>query len=199
MHDPETLILRLGPLSLWHRDRNGVDGACAWFMRASHGSREVLKAIERRFDFDWDRTTRLHDGTLAPLGFFDGSPLNWPIMSIHAIALNLFFLAAVEHFGGRRKAMRFVQGNLALILIFAENPCDSPVQGWMHRFGIDESETREDRIRKAAAMIYGWILRATRPWYRHPRWHVHHWRIQVSWPRWVRVMARSGSAADYGR
>lgn len=181
MRDPYTLIGRLGPFDLWHRDRGGVDGACGWFMRASHGKPDTLKKIESCFEMDWDRTLDLCDGTTSPLGLFDKSPFGWPVMSIHAIALNLFFLAAYEHFGSRDRAMRFMRRQLCEILIFAENPFDSACQGWLHRYGVDERETREERIHKAAVMIYGWILRESRPWYRHPRWHVGHWRLTVRW------------------
>jgi len=146
-------------------------------MRSHHGNPETLKKIESRFEFDWDRTIDIHDGTKSPLGLFDQSPFGWPVMSIHAIALNLFFLASLEHLGNRGKAWKFMRKRLFDILLFAENPSDSACQGWLHRYGIDERETRQERIHKAAVMIYGWVLRETRPWYRHPRWHVHHWRV----------------------
>lgn len=182
MRDPFTLIGRFGPFDLWHRDKGGIDGACGWFMRANHGDPKMLERIERRFAMDWDRTIKLHDGASAPMGLFDESPFGWPVMSIHAIALNLLFWAAFEHFGCKRDpAMKFMRDNLVEILLFAENPTDSACQGWLHRYGIDERETRQDRIHKAALMIYGWVLRESRPWYRHPRWHVSHWRLTMRW------------------
>lgn len=182
MHDPYILLTRVGPFDLWHRDKGGRDGACGWFMRAHHGSPETLRKIESRFEMEWDRTIQIHEGTHSPPGLFDCSPFGWPIMSIHAIALNLFFWAAFEHCGcNRDRAMKFMRKNLCEILLFAENPTDSAVHGWLHRYGIDERETCEERIHKAAVMIYGWVLRETRPWYRHPRWHVSHWRITCRW------------------
>jgi hypothetical protein len=185
MHDPYVLIGRLGPFDLWHRDKNGRDGACGWFMRASHGNPETLKKIESSFEFDWDRSTKLHNGTDAWLGLFtpmtDTFKNQFPNMSVHGVAINLFFLAALAHFGTRDKAMEFIKSELAEILLFAENPCDSAWHGWCRKYGTDGNEDREENIHKAAVMIYGWVLRATRPWYKHPRWHVHHWRITSRW------------------
>jgi len=181
MRDPFTLIGSFGPFSLWHRDKGGRDGACGWFMRANHGDPEVLKRIESRFAFDWARSLNLHDGTTSQMGFFTDDPYGWPAMSIHAIALNLFFLAALEHFGSRKRAVKFLNEQLFEILLFAENPSDSPAQGWLRRYGVDEREDRKERISENARMVYGWILRASRPWYRHPRWHMNHWRLTMRW------------------
>ena len=49
---------------------------------------------------------------------------------------------------------------------------------------------RTDVSRSLFSGVARWILRERRPWWRHPRWHVHHWRIQVHpWQqvcRWFR-------------
>lgn len=184
--------------TIWHKDPErgpGGDDSCGWFMRAHHGNQEVLAKIIKRFDEDWDRvyTTKKEDhgpddGKLVPRTYYFGyfhpqdSGAGMPNMSVSAIVLNLFFLAANEHFNSNgltnwRKTRRWMQKNLFDILLFAENPTDSLRDSIVRKWGTDTS--REERIRSMAATIYGWILRETRPWYRHPRWHVHHWRLQV--------------------
>jgi len=40
-------------------------------------------------------------------------------------------------------------------------------------------ELREERIEWAAEVVYGCILRRSRPWYKNPVWHVWHWQFQV--------------------
>lgn len=184
--------------TIWHKDPErgpGGDDSCGWFMRAHHGNQEVLAKIIKRFDEDWDRvyTTKKEDhgpddGRLVPRTYYCGyfhpqdSGAGMPNMSVSAIVLNLFFLAANEHFNSNgltnwRKTRRWMQKNLFDILLFAENPTDSLRDSIVRKWGTDTS--REERISSMAATIYGWILRETRPWYRHPRWHVHHWRLQV--------------------
>lgn len=205
MHDPYTQIARVGVISLWHKDpcTDGSDDSCGWFMRARHGDKAVLDKIVKRFEFDWDRTYQTsredwdetEDGPYNPTLRFRGyfAPNGDPVFSVHSIALNLFFIAAgiVFENDGRtnwKKSRRFMRKNLFDILMFAENPTDSMRDMITREFYDGRAESvdeRQDRIRQAAAMVYGWILRHQRPWYREPRWHIHHWRISglLSWIR----------------
>jgi len=167
-------------ITIWHVDpeRDGSDDSCGWFMRERHGDPKVLERIRRLFAEDWDRVfVSGESGRMYPVGLFypDGKPR----FSVHGIVLNLFFLAALEALGGSHNAARFMQRNLWEILWFAEKPIDSLHASLTHTFGVNEHETKAERIEHFAGIIYGWILRKSRPWYRHPRWHVWHWSLQV--------------------
>lgn len=207
MHDPETLVKDFGFFQIWHVDPckgPGGDDSCGWFMRAHHGDDEVLEKIVREFAFDWDRTfdtSRQGDGEddepsvrrVYNCGLF--KPNGDPHLSVMAIALNLFWRAASVHFKSDgltnwKRANRFMKENLFDIMLFAENTLDSLHDGITRKFekGCGEEygiRARQERIRNMAACIYGWILRSERPWYRHPRWHIHHWRINI--PMWYRL------------
>lgn len=69
--------------------------------------------------------------------------------------------------------------NLFDILIFAENHLDSLHDSIALTFGNDDRKSTE-RIENMAAIIYGWVLRADQSWWQHPRWHIHHWRLQLN-------------------
>lgn len=206
MHDPMTQIYHCGLFTLWHVDPErgpGGDDSCGWFKRAHHGNQVVLNKIVKRFGEDWDRTWTYdpkEDGgsegehtrgkTVHMCGYFN--PNGMPRMSVSGITLNLFFLAACDHFssdGGTNweKARKFMRKHLYDIIMFAENPTDSLHDTLTLKYGNDT--TREDRIRAMAAIIYGWILRADQKRWQHPRWHVHHWKFQIhpieAFKRWA--------------
>ncbi len=192
--------------TLWHEDpckRKGrnvrSDDSCGWFMRAGHGDPAVLAKIERAFDFDWDRVHKSDsDGKEYNLGLFlpHGMGFGLPNMTPSGITLNLYLLACHEHFKCNgssmwRKSRKFVRKNLLEILLFAENPSDSLFTSICRTWDTTSTdpsrwaEERKARIHHFAAIIYGDILRRSRPWYKHPRYHVHHWRLQIN--DWYRV------------
>lgn len=208
MHSPETLIgtIRL-PFTkfilahLWHIDpgTDGTDDSCGWFKRARHGNPATLEEIRKNFEFDWDRTFTpdREDDEKSPevppttyyQGFFRPVPDGRPVLSAHAIALNLYSTAA-HTVMGRMRAQRFLRRHLFHILIFSENPVDSLLNDITLKFerGCNMEHTarrRAERIARMAACIYGDILRRTMPWWRHPRWHLHHWKFQFPW--WQQV------------
>lgn len=170
--------------TLWHKDpdRKGDDDSCGWFKRARHGDKAVLEKIVKRFEFDWDGVFKSDDGSVYPCGYFNVGGM--PRFSVHGIVLNLMFLAGIEVLGSRKTASRFCQKNLFEILLFAENPTDSLHDTLTLKWGKDEK--REERIRNLASCIYGYLLRETQPWYRHPRWHVLHWRLQIHFWQTIR-------------
>lgn len=196
--------------TIWHVDPckgPGGDDSCGWFMRSHHGDAKVLEKIISRFEFDWDRIYQSKKESGDDEGFREHTyfcglfkPDGDPHLSVHGIVLNLFFIAASVYFecDGRtnwRKSKRFMRQNLFDILMFAENPKDSLFDGITRKFqkGCGEehdTEERKARIRNMASCIYGWILRQQRPWYRHPKWHFHHWKIQClpiqRWMRWLK-------------
>lgn len=187
-------------ITIWHEDpeTDGTDDSCGWFIRARHADKTVLEKIIKRFEFDWDRTytsDRGEDNTdnvrIYPVGLF--RPNGDPYLSVHAIVLNLFRMATWEMMG-ERKATKYINNHLADILIFAENPFDSLHDIIIRKFekGCNEPYTkreRDERLRRLAAIIYTYILRDIRPWYKHPRWHIHHWRFQIHpWQRIRRLL-----------
>ncbi len=178
MHDPMTQVWasKHNRIVIWHidPDHKGDDDSCGWFMRSRHGDPAVLEKIKERFEFSWDRTYE-HGGQRKLNGYFD--PVTGdPQFSAGAIALELFFLAALVVFKRRTRAVRFMRKGTFDILHFAENPIDSLHPMLTCQYG---REKRQDRIEYFASCIYGWILREQRPWYRHPRWHIWHWQIQL--------------------
>lgn len=200
MHDPQTVAFdirwpwwwmkyRPSFITVWHVDpeTDGSDDSCGWFIRSRHADQSVLERIVKRFEFDFDRTFHSDGGRVYLCGLF--APNGEPHFSVPGVVLNLFFMAAMEHFqsNGRsnwRKSRQFMQRNLFDILHFAENTTDSLFDGLTRKFEIGCSESytpqrREERIRQLAGTVYSWILRNERPWWRHPKWHVHHWKLQI--------------------
>lgn len=193
MHDPDTVAFeikspfkiksKLFPegyrntlITIWHRDpeSDGTDDSCGWFMRARHGDKAVLIKIENEFGYHWDTVFKSEgSGKIYYCGLF--TPQGYPNMSLYAITLNLFFWAAFHTFNSRNKADKYMNQHLFDILFFAENQTDSLNSSLTQKYG---EEKREDRIKDTARIIYSYILRDTRPWYKHPRWHVWHWRVQ---------------------
>ena len=176
--------------TIWHVDteRDGTDDSCGWFIRQRHADQKVLERIAKRFEHDFDRVFRSDSGTVYFCGLF--TPNGEPHFSVQGVVLNLFFLAACEHFNCNghtnwRKARQWMQRNLFDIMLFAENPTDSLYDGLMRKFEIGcgeqyTPEARAERINNLASCIYTWILRHERPWWKHPRWHFWHWKIQIT-------------------
>lgn len=165
-------------ITIWHEDpeTDGTDDSCGWFMRTRHGDKAMLEKIRKNFESEWDSEYG---------GWFnkDGTPR----LSVSAIAINMFSTAIhamTKYDWDARK--KFMRNHLYDILIFAENNVDSMHDGIVQKYG---PEKRDERISQHAGMIYSWILRAQRPWYRHPRWHIWHWKLQVhplqSFKRWA--------------
>lgn len=205
MHDPMTVAfdIKYPRITIWHVDpeKDGTDDSCGWFPRGRHCNQAVLEKIVKRMEFDWDRTfdpnksdDDYDDGEikigLKPVyncGLF--KPDGLPNLSVAGVVLNLFFIAAGEHFESNghtnwKRARRWMNEHLFEILHFAENTTDSLFDDITRKFeiGCNEEYTkrrRDERIRQMAGSIYSWILRAERPWWKHPRWHFWHWKIQV--------------------
>lgn len=200
MHDPMTVAhelkwpwknrygMRDSWLTIWHVDpeKDGTDDSCGWFIRARHCDQDVLAKVVKAFDFDWDRVfvsdskNTYYTGLFYPTDQYEGAPRLSPI----AITLCLYRLAAHVVFNSNwRKTNRFMQKYLHDIVMFAENPFDSLHPAITQQFGKDGN--RDERIAHFASIIYSDIMRKLRPWWEHPRWHIHHWSIQ--WHFWQKL------------
>lgn len=201
MHDPSTLAFdirypwkdkdnfRNSFIRIWHVDpeKDGTDDSCGWFISSRHLDQAVLDKIIKEFELDWDD---VFEGKYNCGLFLENGQ---PHFSVSGITLNLFYKAALQIFIARqkgegykwqKKARNYIQKHLADILLFAENPTDSLFDSITRKFeeGCKEEytkEKRDERIKRMASIIYSYIERDLRPWYKHPKWHVHHWKIDV--------------------
>lgn len=177
MYDPYSQIGRFGPFTLWHKDpeTDGTDDSCGWFQRQRHMNQDLSNGIRQEFEFNFKHNYWFTE---------DGMP----IFSTQGIVLNMYGAAAWKIFyPNRKKYDRFFRKHIYDILKFAENPTDSLHTAVTneYRYRMIEHdrtkvESRQERISGFASVVYSDIMRKLRPWYRHPRWHVHHWRISFN-------------------
>lgn len=207
MHDPDTLAFRVRlPIpfgkqrrkdysggwfeiaEIWHHDpcSDHSDDSCGWFIRARHGDKHTLKKIIHAFQFEW---------TNAYQPWFHGN--GDPALSTIGIVVQMFQVAAFHHFNGsRRRTEKFMRRYLFQIIAFAENSTDTMATSIQGRWG-EAQQPADERAAEAARIIYPFVLRLTRPWWKHPRFHVHHWRIYFPIARWLRhrILSRENNAA----
>jgi hypothetical protein len=184
MHDPCTLAFdiylgrkekrnghyRTPIISIWHKDpeKDGSDDSCGWFIRSRHIDPKLIERVRKEFAFNFQ-----HNYWFTPDGI--------PKFDTGAVTLNMYSAAAWQIFmylnndkPNRNKYRKFMRKYLFDILYFAENPTDSISGSINMRYG---KETDETRINEFTSIVTADIMRKIRPWYKHPRWHIHHWQI----------------------
>ena len=173
MKDPHSLLFSIGRLNVWHRDKGGRDGGCIHFMRAHHGDQEVLQKITSDFQFN------AKSG--VPSWFTSTGD---PVLSTRGIVLEMFFNAAFRIFKTRRQAISYLRKRYVDIMLFAENSVDTMHNQIQGTYG-ECRQPMDDRMRRAASTVYGFILRDLRPWWKHCRFHIHHWRFSHPRLNWL--------------
>lgn len=99
-------------------------------------------------------------------------------LSTSGIVLDMFWHAAHEVFKKNwKKTDKWLRNNIVEILQFAENNVDSLHSGFGYFTKYPKDYTRRERIEQHAGIVYAFILRDLRPWWKHPKWHVHHWQV----------------------
>lgn len=180
--------------TIWHRDpeRRGNDDSCGWFTPPfNETQREICKILAQDEARDpWFMKTdqeRNDDPVLCEtlvrgafhlvsrclrnrgycrLAATDSECARWSIGLVHNSSDNF------------RSSLCFRSG-------YHSN--------W-YKDGVPNTEEQDRYFREQQAMsffaaIMGKMLRERRPWFRHPRWHVWHWRVQFhlaqTFKRWA--------------
>jgi hypothetical protein len=206
MHSPETLAFeiylgkrqkkngsyRMPLIAIWHKDpcKDGTDDSCGWFIRERHFDKSLVDKTAKEFETEWDNTHKGENGYMYSVGWFN--PQGQHLVSVRGIILNMYIYAAKiclnpnDKYGPSKmwkKAFKFVKDNYVQIMYFAENNRDSLRDTITRKFEIGcnveyTPEKRKEMIRECASIVCSDIIRTSRKWYQHPKWHIHHWSIR---------------------
>lgn len=179
-------------ITIWHNDpeKDGTDDSCGWFIRSRHIQDGIIDKVVKEFEFEWDRTFKSESGHVYNSGWFNPEGEN--ILSVQAIVFNMYLRAykvalnpddKIDPGKMWDKAYKFLNKHLVEIMLFAENNTDSMRDSIVRKYerGCGEEYTSAKRkywIRDCASIVTTDIMRKVRPWYKHPKWHIHHWSIQ---------------------
>lgn len=181
-------------IEVWHVDPecHGNDDSCDWFgsHRLTDEQREWLrKKGEDEHQFFFRGVLKLDDG---PDGTLVDNPREerWDGGMVHASSFEVLYgIASIILWGmpGYRyheRPLGSVRMRLALsavtplLLSLVSHSSDN-----VHHL-VAEARDCTDKGQKAMGSLFVCVgrnlLQRSRPWYQHPRWHVHHWSITVT-------------------
>lgn len=181
MHDPMTVAFdirwpwywmkyRPSIVTVWHVDpeRDGSDDSCGWSSpRLNKRQREQMEHLAYHEARD-------------PWLFRD------PVKRISSASEAESLLRGVIQVVARVLKLRFSWDEIcSMACDMAHCPGDNfqgslcHLPGWHTNFKEDLTSEREYRATGVYCNVARLLLRKKRRWYRHPRWHVWHWKIQI--------------------
>ena len=159
-------------ITIWHEDpeRDGSDDSCGFsFVKLSRRQMERLK------NFAWSEARNPHY-MRCPYEKWDGTLVEAEVL-FRGLLLNVARVLDIR--------MRFDEA-AAMASRIVQTPDCVPASHWFcfkpgyHTNGrADTREDREDVFTQRLYQAARIILTERRPWWRHPRWHIWHWRFQV--------------------
>jgi hypothetical protein len=186
-------LYKLSPwigFDIWHidpekaRDGQRTDDSCGWFDRTPGPYAAAVKEFLSDTSYMHDANLTLARRKHAPMPHFEGiseprtdhdrAPGYPRLSQADTLALVLMIATIMEarrYYDRRNSLPWFARPFLRRLSVMematelALNPIDN----------LSSVETPEAMVRLVAAAMH----RRIRPWWKHPRWHVHHWQIQV--------------------
>lgn len=170
--------------TIWHHDPertgtgNRTDDSCGWFDRTPGQYADAVTYLlgDQSTVFEIERALR----TMAPVTHH--GKYTYPRLPLsEALALCLMIASELE----LRRWWNGQRGNggahaSAWRRVFTRERIVMPVAVRLALNPLDNLSTPENP-EQAVRLIAAALNRHFRPWYRHPRWHVHHWHIQWHW------------------
>ena len=189
MHDPMTVIcdipnpffrrrdskgrrIKSTLATIWHRDpqRDGTDDSCGYcYPKLSKWQHERVKS------YAW------HEGRYPY--FLRYRSKEWDLGRAEAEAIYRGLVLRVAQLIGVK--MSYDEAARFAALTIHRPDCVDPASslcfmpGYSSNAKEDRPEDREYSFRTLAFGVARSILKDRRPWWRHPRWHFWHWRVQI--------------------
>ena len=173
MHDPMTVIRRL-PFggTLWHVDpeSDGTDISCGWF--SPKLTKKQISNIELSAEWEADHPFFLQARVKVLTNPAESLPLMRCAFRYGAMMLReKVSLAEIDQWS--------IDAICNHVDNFRSSLCFEP--GYHSNFREDRIEDRTRCAIELFGAVARWILREHRPWWKHPRWHIRHWK--VTFPR----------------
>lgn len=181
MHDPMTVAFdirwpwfwmkcRPSMVTIWHVDpeTDGSDDSCGWFTpRLTKHQRSMMEHLA-------------YSEARDP--WFLRDPVKRIGSAADAEALMRGAIACVARCLRVRLSWKEI---CHMASSLTHNPGDNfqgslcHLPGWHTNFSEDNVTEREYCAKSFFCNIAGLVLRHKRPWWRHPKWHVWHWKLQI--------------------
>jgi hypothetical protein len=151
-------------LTIWHIDpeTDGSDDSCGWFSpKLTNEQRERLYALaDEEYDF--------------VIGDKYGVKYQDPAGLVY------WCWCMIGNRMDKRKGRKFALSlkEINEVMSLSHNPSDN-LRYSVNAVYKGEEKERKEAFRQLLFLIYRSYLRIHRPWYKHPRWHIHHWNFQV--------------------
>lgn len=192
-------------VDIWHIDPekrgtgNRTDDSCGWFDRTPGQYTDAVRYLlaDSGTMFEIERALQTRARVTHPGDF------TYPRMPLsESLALCLMVASELE----LRRWWNGQSGNhgahaSAWLKMFTRERIVAPIAARLALNPTDNLSSVEDS-ESVVRLIAAALNRQFRPWWKHPRWHVHHWRINFNLARNIRRMvepcATCGKALGFG-
>lgn len=155
-------------MTIWHCDpeTDGSDNSCGWaYPNLSDTDKKIVKAIS-----DLENYSIGFSSPYLPITVVDPR-YDYPQQTMgDCLASIAWVWQQVAWYKDKRK--KLTAGEWWFCNKLAVNPADNL------RHTLADFENN-DRVKRFISLVMRQYLFYHRPWYKHPRWHFHHWKVQM--------------------